>query len=143
MEPVAMNIVKRTSYKAERPEGQATLGGTNEVTAVAEDTYDFTDREHRKDMLSIMLKNMMRQNGCDAHAAGALLKDEADEAVSKIIAQVWGQPQTQQQAQNQAKDDIWAQPQTQNNNSDVWSQLQQLEKDDTWPRRPDNGIIWP
>lgn len=74
MKPESMRIIKRTCYKAERPEGQADLGTGNEVLASAEDVYDFRQDTHRKDILGIMVKNLLITYGHDS-AAGIMRQD--------------------------------------------------------------------
>lgn len=74
MNPKWMKIVKKTAYGTGRPEGQADLGAGPEVTAVAEEAYDFRQDTHRKDILAIMLKTLLVTYG-HASAAGILRQD--------------------------------------------------------------------
>lgn len=74
MKPEAMNIIKRTVYKAERPEGQADLGTGPEVYAAADEAYDFRQDIHRKDIMSIMARVLMRSYGHES-AAGIMRQD--------------------------------------------------------------------
>lgn len=103
MKPETMNIIKRTVYKAERPEGQADLGSGPEVYAAADEAYDFRQDTHRKDIMSIMVKVLMRTYGHES-AAGIMRQDmeavlaklgpapakEKDEKESDVIAWLTG-----------------------------------------------------
>lgn len=74
MRPKWMRITKKTAYGTERPEGQTDLGTGAEVTAVAEEQYDFTQDTHRKDILSIIVRTLLTTYGYGS-AAGIVRQD--------------------------------------------------------------------
>lgn len=62
---------------------QNSLGCGEVITAVMDDPYDFTNPEHRKDVLSRMANDVFNDSGFDYKAMNVIIK-EAESAIRKI-----------------------------------------------------------
>jgi len=76
------SVVRWSSYTMKRP-SQNSMGYGEVITAVMDDPYDFTNPEHREDVLLRMANDVLNSSGFDCEAMDVIIK-EAESAIRKI-----------------------------------------------------------